>query len=140
MSDHIPLNSVQTAVYSILAADVTLVALGVPVFDWVEENQGYPYVTLGEYTQENDESKDGSISEVVMELGCWSSSRNTKQVNEIMNAVAQALTTANLTLSGGYRSLRRGFMVSASAVIAEDPNGRIIRHGTVQVGWLVGQV
>jgi len=136
MAEHIPLNSVQKAVFDILTNDATLVSLGVTVTEWMSESQPFPAVTFGQYEQNEGNTKGVPTTEAVMDIDCWSNIHGFKEVNQIMNAATQALTTSELSLAGGYQSTQ-GQLAQAQGFIELDPQGNVIRHGVVRIRWYV---
>lgn len=135
-TEHIPLNSLQTAVYTALSGDATLAALGASVRDWRVVDLDYPSVTLGPYTQESDRTKGYPVCVVTMEVDCWSKYEGFKEVNQIMEAVVAALTGSALTLTGGYETTNSQ-LVQALGLVEIDPQGNVTRHGVVQIRWFV---
>jgi hypothetical protein len=72
-----------------------------------------------------------------MEIDCWSNAGGFKEVNQIMDAVVQAMTdTTALVLTGGYQATN-GFLVGAQGLVDIDPQGTLVRHGIVQIGWFL---
>lgn len=133
--ERIPLNTLQTAVYGILSVDTTLQALGVTVCDWMTQSQPMPAVTIGTYNQEGENTKRYAVTFVTMEIDCYSNTGGFKEVNQIMDAVVQALTPASaLSLADGYQATN-GMLVSAQGFPDIDLEGNLFRHGVVQIGW-----
>ena len=136
MAEHIPLNNVQTYVYSTLTNDATLQALGVVVRDYAGLNLALPAVTIGQYTQETSGTKGVPVSDVTFDVECWSNASGMKELNQIMTAAAQALTASEPSLSGGYEATV-GTVDLAQALVEVGQEGEEIRHGIVQIRWHV---
>lgn len=61
-----PLLAIQTALYELLSAE-----LSVPVFDFVPEDQPYPYVMIGECTETPDNAHDRFGSDTTHTIHIW---------------------------------------------------------------------
>jgi hypothetical protein len=137
---HIPLNSLQTAVYTALSNDATLQSLSVTVADWVPETHDWPLVAIGAYDVERDTTKALPIIAATFEIECWSNGQGYKELNQIMDAVCQALTADTaLSLSGNYE-VTDGNLSHAEAFPDVTPQGEVVRHGIVNVLWHVAYV
>lgn len=112
--------AVQTAVLTELVS-----ALSEPVYDHVPEDTNFPYVTIGDDSQE-DWSADGLEGEIhVLTIHSWSRYRGRKQIKEIMDSVKDALHEQSLTLMGHDLISMRW---ESSETILEDDG--ITYHGT----------
>ena len=139
-STHIPLNALQTAVYTALSNDATLASLNVTIADWVSESHDWPLVGIGSYDIDRDTTKQIPIIAVTYEIECWSKGQGFKELNQIMDAVAQAMTAnTELSLSGGYQ-VTDGNLAHAEAFPDVDPQGEIVRHGIIHVLWHVAYI
>lgn len=95
--------AVQEAVYGTLSADTALQALiGSParLYDMVPPAAAFPYITLGDITLRDFDTKDRTGFEQVMVLHIWSRARGRKEAKQIMQALYDALHRADLTVSG----------------------------------------
>lgn len=135
MAERIPLNSLQRAIYTVLAADATLAGLNATVTDWMLEEQAYPAVVVGEYVQDSQNTKTRAVCEVTMSIHCYSTVKGYKEVNQMMDAVVAALTTATpLELTSGFSSTN-GRLVTAWADREINPKGDVVSHAIVQIGF-----
>lgn len=91
----------QKAVYTLLVADATLVALlakdvrgagtGPGIFDEVPENQPYPYIEIGEFTSREFRTLTRSGEELTMTNHIWSQAPGNKQALEILKEMNRLL-------------------------------------------------
>lgn len=94
----------QKSIYSTLVAanitDVDGAAIS-GVFDDVEEDTAYPYITIGEETAIDAGTKTKDAHEHTLTLHIWSRYRGgRKEVKEIMEQVFSALHNNDITVSG----------------------------------------
>lgn len=134
MAQRIPANALQSAIYTLLTGDATITSLGASVLDYVPSDQDYPYIVIGSFSLEGQQAKS-VVSVVTIEIECMSSVGGMDEVNQMMDAIVEALTTSAPTLSGF--STHVGVLDSAEADVAIDPQGQIIRVGTVRIRWWV---
>ena len=122
-----PFQPIQQAIYNILTNDSTLMTKVTGVFDFVPDNQDYPYVTIGEATSIPYETYDRYGEEVSVVLHVWSRYRGMKQVNEIMDDCKRLLARKSFAVTGWQNiSCFHDF----SEVIRE-PDGET-RHGVIR--------
>lgn len=94
--------AVQEAVYAALNTNSTLQNLiGNParLYDVVPPAAIFPYVTLGDVTIREFDTKDQSGFEQVVVLHAWSRYRGRKELKQIMQAMYDALHYANVTVT-----------------------------------------
>ncbi len=95
--------AVQETLYAALAADTAMRALiGNPtrLYDVVPPGAIYPYVTLGEMTAREFDTKDQTGFEQNVTFHIWSRYRGRKELKEIMQAIHTLLHTASLSVTG----------------------------------------
>lgn len=137
MAQRIPINSLMTAIYSALTSDVTLTAL-VPaarIVDYVDDNIDYPWVRIGPYEQQGNETK-GTASAPIVDIEARSESAGMKEVNQIIDAITEILTDSTLSLGDGF-STHTGLLIGAEGDAERDPGGRVIRWASVRFQWTV---
>ncbi len=140
MSERIHLNALQTYVYQTLIADAGVQSTGAEVYDDVPENAALPYVEVGEYTQQGEQSKDGNAgSDVVTTLHAYSAESGSKQLNAIMDAVLSALTDTDpsITLANGARVARGRHDFSEAEKDYDEQSSKLYRHGMLRIRWLM---
>lgn len=99
--------AVQEATYGLLAADETLQGLlsattVVPaVFDWVPTNSGYPYIVIGDISEQKNDtlSRTGRVVRVPL-LVASRSTNGAKEISSIVSRLAVLLDRQKLTLTG----------------------------------------
>lgn len=133
-----PLGPLQAAIYQRLTASADLMAKVKGVFDAVPDNQAFPYVTLGEDTDIEWSSRPGAMDghEVTHTLHIWSRYKGFAEAKQIGDLVTQAITSAPLALSGGFRAVSTGLdMVQ----YIRDQDG-VTRHGVIRFRFRIQEV
>lgn len=93
-------SAIQTALYSRLTGDATLMGLITGVFDAVPDAQAFPYLTLGEF-EGSEWSTFGTLGQTYLfTLHTWSQSKGTKAAQAIQSRVDTLLHRVTLSLSG----------------------------------------
>lgn len=95
--------AVQEAVYGALSSNASLQALiGAPtrLYDVVPPAAVFPYVTLGDITLRDFDTKDATGFEQSVILHFWSRYRGRKEMKQMMQAVYDALHQSALTVTG----------------------------------------
>ncbi|WP_229913658.1 DUF3168 domain-containing protein [Streptomyces capitiformicae] len=115
----------QAAVLTTLKADTQLRGLVQGVFDWVAEDQAYPYIVLGEAIETPDNANDSHGSNTVITLHVWSQYRGYAQALRIAARVRALLEHRPLTIAG-HRHVAT-YYVSQQTLTDPEPPGDI-RH------------
>lgn len=96
--------NLQKAIYSTLNSADIRDAYSNPItgiFDDVEEDTAYPYITIGEETAIDAGVKDKDAHQHTITLHIWSRYRGgRREVKEIMEQVFSALHNSDITVSG----------------------------------------
>ncbi|MCZ4605376.1 DUF3168 domain-containing protein [Streptomyces sp. Lzd4kr] len=116
---------VQDAVLAALTADATLMALIRGVFDWVKDDQPYPYIAIGEAVETPDNTHDSHGSNTVITLHVWSKYRGYAQALTIAARVRALLEHRPLTVAG-HRHVATYYQ-SLQTITDPEPPGDI-RH------------
>lgn len=95
-----PLLPIQRALYAALTGDATLGDLITGVYDYVPEEDVYPYVVIGEATETPDNSHDRHGWQTVVTLHVWTQYRGHTQGLTIGNRVSEVLDHQPLTVAG----------------------------------------
>ncbi|MBI3419258.1 MAG: DUF3168 domain-containing protein [Proteobacteria bacterium] len=93
----------QEAVFGVLSASASLQALiGNPprIYDVVPPDAQFPYVTLGDVTVRDFDTKDRTGFEQTLLLHAWSRYRGRKEVKNILQTAYDLLHRAVLSVSG----------------------------------------
>jgi hypothetical protein len=124
---------VQTAIFAILDADVTLSALVTGVFDDVPESYtDFPYVTLGEDVLTEFDT-DGVLGfRVSVTIHCWSQYKGQRETKQVQDAIYRALHHLAMTVPGYNMVLSR----QVDQTSERDPDG-MTRHGVQTFELLV---
>jgi len=91
---------IQTAIYTALTGDTTLMTLVNGVYDWVPEGTLMPYVVIGEAMATPRNSHDRFGRRNVETLHVWSQQQGMKQINAIMSRITTILDHQTLTVTG----------------------------------------
>lgn len=106
------------------------------VYDANPENADFPYVVMGEITVRDwsDKSEDGT--EVHSTIHIWSQYQGKKEVEEMSDAILQALTSSNLDLGPNFRA---SFDRLDSYNLIIDLDG-VTRHGILIMKYLIEEL
>src|SRR5665811_951071 len=91
--------SIQTAMYGVAVADVTLMALISGVFDEVPEGQAKPYVAIGEALETPDNSHDRYGRESVATWHVWSTYQGFSEALGIANRLIEIFDHQTLSVA-----------------------------------------
>lgn len=132
MANHVQIE-VAEAIYTLLTADVTLMALIEGVFDHVPDNQATPFVTIndGVYYDWSSHTFDGFEAEYIIHV--WDESRTRKDTMTIQNRIYTLLHTTDLSISG-FPTIN--FRQTYSDITL-DPDGRTY-HGVQKYNLILG--
>lgn len=133
----LPFNALQKAVYDQLVSESASWQVAAKVYDDVPENEPFPYVELGQFTDLGEDTKSIKYSHTVQAINVWSELRGTRQLNAVLDQVVEALV--NNDLIGDidddfriYHITRAGELTEVFKVL--DPaRGAVIRQGTVRI-------
>lgn len=92
------INALQAAIYTRLNSQLG----GTPVYDFVPQGSGYPFVVIGESTALNWDTKTIEGQEFTVTIHAFDKAAGKKSVQTIMQSVYTALhrQEANITVSG----------------------------------------
>ncbi len=119
-----PARALQEAVFAVLAADATLVALlgGAKVYDGAPRNAEAPYLHLGEVTARDWSTATESGTEINFALVAWSRAEGRSEGFSIADRVVALLHDQALALDG-YRLVNLRHLATETARV-EKPEGR----------------
>ena len=92
--------AVQTVIYQKLASYAPLLALVVGVYDDVDEDQLFPYVTIGESTHNAWDTDNTLGDDTTISIHAWSRKSGKKETKTIQAEIYNALQRSNLTYAG----------------------------------------
>ncbi len=120
--------SLQTAIYNRLSNDAQLAAKITGVYDAVDENTVFPYLTVGNGDTVNNWSTSTWYGEELTHtLHVWSRYKGKKEAVEIMNLIINALSQP-LSIDGGFLV---EFTQLEFMEVLSDPDD-ITRHGVMR--------
>ena len=120
--------ALQSAIYSALNGDSNLTStLGASVFDDVTEGTSTPFITIGEETATEFDTKDLAGSENTINIHIWSEYKGSKETKQIMDRVHDLLHDSSLSVTG-FNLVNMRFEFSD---IIRDPDG-VTRHGVMR--------
>ncbi|MGG3624397.1 DUF3168 domain-containing protein [Bacillus gobiensis] len=73
------------------------------IYDAVPENTPYPYVSIGEPTNNPFDTKSSLGENIILSVHCWSSYNGKKEAYEILNLILQSLSGPPLQIGGGFK-------------------------------------
>jgi hypothetical protein len=136
----LPTLAIQTAIYSALEADTGaggLFQTGTPmitgVFDTVNENQAYPYVTIPDLQNNEFGSATFDGVEGQLNVNVWSQKASSLECKTIASRIYQLLHLASLSLSGGFTLMQMRFDFEQYQL---DPDG-LTHHGVLRFKYMV---
>jgi len=118
--------ALQTAIYTKLTGDATLMALITSVFDRQPQGSAFPYVTIGDCSAKDLSNKAGAGTEHKMTLHVWSREGGRTQAATIMDRLYQLLHQGTLTVSG--HTLVVMHFITSAIVLESDGD---TYHGTL---------
>jgi hypothetical protein len=124
-----PMLPVQQAVYARLTGDEQLMSTVTGVFDYVPEDDVYPFIVIGESVETPDNRLRGFGRQTVITLHVWTQYRGYSQGLAIAARVTELLDHQPLTLTGLAHIATR-FEFSQTLTDPEPPGN--IRHVVVR--------
>lgn len=125
-----PCEAVQVGIRELLLGDAQLVALlsdDESVWDEPPEDEGYPYVHIGEVTSIIDGTHSGQGRQVVETIHSWARSRTAALVNEIGARVVAVLDLQHAALDSAVEGVTVWMVRHEFSQTMRDPD-RTIRH------------
>ena len=115
----------QEAVFAALTADAGLGLLLTGFYDEAPADARYPYLAMGETNLRDNRLKDTAGATISFDVMIWSAEASQMQVKELMAAVDDSLSAADITLVGHDLITLR--LVSASTVRQWSEAGSLYR-------------
>lgn len=100
------LEHLHEAFYNQLSGDTALKSRVTGVYDYVDENTKFPYVTIGDPTVSPFSTKTSHGEEVLVNLHVFSKYKGKMEAFGILNLMVQAATKTDLQLEGGFSVVR----------------------------------
>ena len=122
----------QKAVYQRLSTDSQLMQLSTGVYDAVEEDLTFPYVTIGAPSTLNISTRTTFAEEVSVTLHSWSVANGKKESYALLNLIHQAIGKG-LSIEGPFRLLA----VSRPELQVIDDADPRIRHGLARFTFTI---
>ncbi|MDA0780675.1 MAG: DUF3168 domain-containing protein [Rickettsiales bacterium] len=92
----------QKALYDALTGDATLTGLITGVYDHVEQETAFPYVTIGESSINAFDTKDTDGMEHILTINSWSRKRGRKEIKQIHAEIYRILQNQNISISNQH--------------------------------------
>jgi hypothetical protein len=127
------LSPIQQAIYNRLTGDSALMTKVTGVFDYVPDNQAFPYVTLGEATSNPYRTFSRFGEEVTITCHIWSRYDGFKEALDILNEMNRLLADKDDLSVTGYDLICCFYEFSETL---RDPDG-ITRHVPVRYRLVV---
>jgi hypothetical protein len=121
------LRPLQTAIYSKLVGQSSLMAIVSGVWDEVPEPAVFPYVSFGSISEFPDDQHDAQGLNALVTVHIWSKAPGNGEMYDVFAQVDAALDRTQMTVSG----FRDVFIKQAQHSVVPDPDPDI-RHINVQ--------
>ncbi len=129
-------NETQKAVYNALTSNDDLMCLITDVYDFVDQNYEYPYLTIGE----SDDDEYDTFYEVgrdsLFSVHVWSNGRGTKEAYDILAKVYESLNRVKLIGSDDLNFINCSY--ESGDMLRDD--GGMIWHGVHQYRILIEEI
>lgn len=122
----------QKALYQRLSSDSRLMQLSTGVYDAVEEDLDFPYVTMGAPSTLNINTRTTFAEEVSVTLHSWSVANGKKESYALLNLIHQAIGKG-LSIEGPFRLLA----VSRPELQVIDDADPRIKHGLARFTFTI---
>jgi hypothetical protein len=99
----------QKSLYEHLKNNVVLKSLITGIFDYVQEGQDLPYITMGEVSIRDWSAKNFSGEQHLLEFHIWTAHRGSKEVREISEKLHSVLENANISVGTDHHLLGLNF-------------------------------
>ena len=126
-------NETQKAVYQALIANQNLLCLVNGVYDFIEQNLEYPYITIGESSDLEWDTFYDVGRTTLFSVHVWSNDRGTKKAQEILSEVYSSLTRVKLTTEENFNFVTCQY--ESGDMFRDD--GGLIWHGVHQYRIIV---
>lgn len=118
----------QQSLYARLTGDVTLMGLVTAIRDQPDQNQAFPYITLGEGTGTPDDLLDVTGAQMTQTLHIWDKSTSMMRLKQVMDRIYAVLHGQKFAFTGGQLVT---CLVEFTEVL-RDSDGET-RHGIMRV-------
>ena len=126
----------QKAVYSALTSNDDLMCLITDVYDFVDQNYEYPYLTIGQSTDLEYDTFYDVGRDSLFGVHVWSNGRGTKEAQDILAKVYESLNRVKLAGSDSVNFITCQY--ESGDMLRDD--GGMIWHGIHQYRILVEEV
>jgi hypothetical protein len=134
-------DELQDAIYSKLTGDTPLMALITGVYvdveqpDFPEEESVFPYITFGDDSISNWDTKTNNGASAICQIDTWSRTNNLIEAKQIGKAIYRALHKQDLT----FATAEHVNTVVESQSYSKDPDGKS-KHGITLVRVIYDQL
>lgn len=122
--------ALQKSIYETLSAEITDAA----ILDNVEENQSFPYITIGEDDFEDDGNKTHHSDNAYALISVWSRSKGFTEVKNLLTTIIEVLSSGMVQQEGYYIAY-----VNVNQMETSRESDGITRSGMVRVRFRVNQ-
>ena len=132
MFGRIALNQIQNLFYDTLIAAQSGWSVSADVYDEVPDGAAYPYIEIGQTTDTPEATKGVKFSENTQTVYVWSTATGSKECNDIINQVVDAIMAISLpsTLADDFSAdtIDRNLI---QLLKVEGPNSQVFRQGVI---------
>lgn len=129
-------NETQKAVYAALTSNSELMSLISDVYDFVDQNLEYPYLTIGESSDSEYDTFYEVGRDSLFSVHVWSNGRGTKEAYNILDKVYESLNRVKLVGDGGLNFINCSY--ESGDMFRDD--GGMIWHGVQQYRILLEEI
>lgn len=138
MAERLPFDALQLALYARLTDPTNGIGAGYGgrVYDDVPIDPTFPYVEMGGFVGESEEGKARNVKAQTCAIHCFSKARGYRELNDLMNAVAQSVTAAEFgTITDDFAISNGSIRIDSFEAFKDfdDENGELYRHGILRV-------
>lgn len=150
MAERLPFDAMQMAIFSRLTDATNGIGSTYKdadgnwkVYDHVPQDPPMPYVELGGFIGAEEGIKNRRTKEQTFSVHAVSDASGYRELNDLMNAIAQSVTAAEFgSLSDDFRVANGSIRISSFEVLKDydADTGELFRHGILRVRVLVDDV
>lgn len=90
----------QEAIYTTLKNDTTLSTLVTDVLDYVPENQPTPYIVIGHFTENAENTFTETGRDIIARIHIWSTAKGNEEGLNILDRVVELLDHTDIPVTG----------------------------------------
>lgn len=129
----------QKALFDRLSNDANVAAVTNGVFDDVPESTPYPYLTIGEATATNWDTKTFNGEEITITFHVWSNYKGKKECYEILDSVINSLSTPLIVSGFHFEASENEYIQVFLDDLGYKSDSKQLYHGVIRVRFKISQ-